>query len=205
MRAVIGYLARAGVIQPAPSAPDRVAGRVVGAWDRNALAVCTRGHAGGHARALAPVPLGLGVGRGRRCRRRGHPAPLRRPLGAGARRARAATSAIRRWSRPRRCAASRQSALGPAADLEGAILESWTRREPGVGRTRASRSCAAGARRRSTKHSYDGLPSYGAYRDLRADDVLAAIDALVAAGRLRLAGGRFPKLEVVGCARLEAA
>ena len=46
------------------------------------------------------------------------------------------------------------------------------------------------------KHSYDGLPSYGAYRDLRADDVGAAIDALLAAGRLRATDARFPKLEV---------
>jgi ATP-dependent DNA helicase RecQ len=47
------------------------------------------------------------------------------------------------------------------------------------------------------KHSYDGLPNYGAYRDLRAEDVLAAIDALIAAGTLRLTVERFPKLEVV--------
>src|SRR6201991_763596 len=37
VRAVVGYLARAGVIQPAPSAPDRVVGRVIGSWDRTSL------------------------------------------------------------------------------------------------------------------------------------------------------------------------
>jgi ATP-dependent DNA helicase RecQ len=46
------------------------------------------------------------------------------------------------------------------------------------------------------KYSYDGLPQYGAFRDLRAGDVLARVDALLRAGRLRSTGGRFPKLEV---------
>src|SRR3954447_22603084 len=40
VRAVVGHLARAGVVQPAPSAPDRVVGRLVGTWDRTTLAVC---------------------------------------------------------------------------------------------------------------------------------------------------------------------
>ncbi len=39
-RAIVGHLARAGMVQPAPSAPDRAVGRVVGAWDRRALALC---------------------------------------------------------------------------------------------------------------------------------------------------------------------
>ena len=53
------------------------------------------------------------------------------------------------------------------------------------------------------KHSYDGLPNYGAYRDLRAEEVLAAIDALLAAGRLRSTGGALP--EARGGVALEAA
>ncbi len=40
IRAVIGYLARAGVILPAPSAPDKLAGRYLGTWDARTLAVC---------------------------------------------------------------------------------------------------------------------------------------------------------------------
>src|SRR4051812_10552743 len=40
VRAIVGYLARAGVVQPAPSAPDRLVGRLVGEWDRHSLAVC---------------------------------------------------------------------------------------------------------------------------------------------------------------------
>src|SRR6201991_1363955 len=40
VRAVVGHLARAGVIQPSPSAPDRLAGRVVGEWNARTLALC---------------------------------------------------------------------------------------------------------------------------------------------------------------------
>jgi len=46
------------------------------------------------------------------------------------------------------------------------------------------------------KYSYDGLEHYGAYGHLRADAVLARVDALLDAGTLRSTGGRFPKLEV---------
>src|SRR6476620_1732679 len=37
VRAIVGYMARAGVLLPAPSSPDRVAGRVIGPWDRTTL------------------------------------------------------------------------------------------------------------------------------------------------------------------------
>ena len=57
---------------------------------------------------------------------------------------------------------------------------------PCVGRARAVEILRGARSKPIVKHSYDGLPGYGAYRDLRAEDVLAAIDALVEAGRLRL-------------------
>jgi ATP-dependent DNA helicase RecQ len=41
VRSVIGHLARAGVLAPAPAPPDRAAGRLVGTWDRRAAALCT--------------------------------------------------------------------------------------------------------------------------------------------------------------------
>ncbi|MDQ6605699.1 MAG: RecQ family ATP-dependent DNA helicase, partial [Actinomycetota bacterium] len=39
-RAIIGHLSRAGIVAPEPSAPDRAVGRLVGAWDARALALC---------------------------------------------------------------------------------------------------------------------------------------------------------------------
>jgi ATP-dependent DNA helicase RecQ len=87
--------------------------------------------------------------------------------------------------------------LAPAADLESAILDVVARAVPGVGRARAVEILRGSRSKAIVKHSYDGLPSYGAYRDLRAEDVAAAIDALVEARRLRLTEARFPKLEAV--------
>jgi ATP-dependent DNA helicase RecQ len=40
VRAILGHLARAGVIQPAPSTPDRARGRVVAEFDGRARAAC---------------------------------------------------------------------------------------------------------------------------------------------------------------------
>src|SRR3954454_7484459 len=40
LRALLGHLTRAGVISPSPSAPDWVAGRILGPFDRRAAALC---------------------------------------------------------------------------------------------------------------------------------------------------------------------
>jgi hypothetical protein len=44
------------------------------------------------------------------------------------------------------------------------------------------------------EYSYDDLAAYGAFAHLRSVDVLGRVDELLAAGRLRSTGGRFPKL-----------
>ena len=175
MRAIVGHLARAGVLQPAPSAPDRVAGRLVGEWDARA-----------RSRAAAPPRRRARASRWRQYRSvwawvegdalppRGDPAPLRRPRGARARRARAATSAIPRCGpRPRaararasagpRQLAQRPVAAGDVADLDEAILETVAAAQPEVGRTRAVEILRGGRSKVVAKYSYDGLPHYGAY------------------------------------------
>ena len=40
VRAVIGHLARAGVLAPAPASPDRAVGQITGGWDGRAAAAC---------------------------------------------------------------------------------------------------------------------------------------------------------------------
>ncbi len=90
--------------------------------------------------------------------------------------------------------AARQSELTPIADLAGAILQVVGAAQPGVGRARCVEVLRGGRSKAIEKHSYDGLPFYGAYRELRAEEVLAAVDALLEAGRLRADGGRHPKL-----------
>src|SRR5947209_20046972 len=58
VRSIVGHLARAGVVHPAPSTPDRLRGRVLSAFDGRAAAACRRGailrHFGDRA---APAPL----------------------------------------------------------------------------------------------------------------------------------------------------
>jgi ATP-dependent DNA helicase RecQ len=90
-----------------------------------------------------------------------------------------------------------QSVLAPATDLEGAILDVVARAVPAVGRVRCAEILRGRRSKAITQHSYDGLPNYGAYRELRAADVLAAIDALLESGQLRATQARFPKLEAV--------
>jgi len=195
VRAVVGYLARAGVVQPAPSAPDRVVGRLVGAWDRGTLAVCKAATQEGTRVRWRQYRSVWAWVEGDGCRRRGilrHFGDRTEPDTAGPCCDVCDPSAV-----PDAPPTVRQSTLPPAADLDSAILDVVARAVPGVGRTRTVEILRGGRSKLIGKHSYDGLPNYGAYRELGADDVLAAIDALVASGRLRTTGGRFPKLEVV--------
>ncbi len=83
----------------------------------------------------------------------------------------------------------------PAGDLDAAILAVVGNAEPAVGRTRAVEILRGGRSKVIQQHSYDGLPPYGTYSHLRADEVLSRVDELLATGTLRSTGGRFPKLE----------
>jgi ATP-dependent DNA helicase RecQ len=194
VRAVVGYLARAGVIQPAPSAPDRAAGRVVSAWDRGSLAVCRAATQEGTRVRWRQYRAVWAWVEGSGCRREGilrHFGDRAAPAPAGP------CCDVCDPTLVPAAPAPRPSASAPAGDLDAAILAVVGAAQPGVGRTRAVEILRGGRSKAIEKHSYDGLPNYGAYRDLRADDVLAAVDALLAAGTLRSAGERFPKLEVV--------
>ena len=170
-----------------------------------ALGAVPHRRAGGHARALAPVPRGVGVGRGRRA--------------AGAR-ASCATSATRRAPAPTgpccdvcdpcararppapagraRVAARRRSAAEADGDLDdGDPRRRRARAEPAVGRTRAVEILRGGRSKVVAKYSYDGLPRYGAFAHLRADEVLERVDALLDARApcARPAGGSRSSLE----------
>jgi ATP-dependent DNA helicase RecQ len=210
-RAIVGHLARAGMIRPAPSPPDRAVGRIVGAWDRAALLTC-RASAGDAQRVRWRQYRAIwAFVEQRACRRRtllrhfgdasapetdpgvsccdvcdpslipaAPPAP-ERAVAAGGR-----AGAPRRVARP---------GVAPAdGDLDAAIFEVVEAAEPAVGRTRAVEILCGGRSKVVEKYSYDGLPTYGTFAHLRRDDVLARVDELLADGRLRSTGGRFPKL-----------
>jgi RecQ family ATP-dependent DNA helicase len=86
---------------------------------------------------------------------------------------------------------------GPTGDLTEAILAVVDAAEPSVGRTRAVEILRGGRSKVVRKYDYDRLPGYGEFAEWRAEDVLAEVDGLIDAGRLRSTGGRFPKLRVV--------
>jgi ATP-dependent DNA helicase RecQ len=208
VRAVVGHLARAGVLQPSPGPPDRVMGRLAGPWDARALAVCrTAAQEGTRARWRQYRAVWAWV-EGDRCRREGilrhfgdraapqplgpccdvcdpslAPAPAPAPARGGAGGGRRAQLA------------HRPAAAGETAALDEAILEVIAAAEPSVGRTRAVEILRGGRSKVLLKHSWDGLPHYGAFAHLTGATVLERVDALLTAGTLRSSGGRYPTLE----------
>jgi ATP-dependent DNA helicase RecQ len=206
VRAIVGHLARAGVVQPSPSAPDRVAGRLVGAWDGKALALCrTSAKEGTNVRWRQYRSVWAWV-EGSRCRREGilrhfgdRSAPA--PAGPCCDVCDPSLAPVPPPPPRRRAAAERPAQLAhrpvDGDALDEAILDVVASAQPEVGRTRAVEILRGGRSKVVQKHSYDGLPHYGAWSHLPADGVLARVDALLQAGTLRSTGGRFPKLEVV--------
>ena len=207
VRAIVGHLARAGVIQPAPSPPDRVAGRIAGAWDGRALVMCrTSAQEGTRVRWRQYRAVWAWV-EGSRCRREGilrHFGDRSAPAPTGAccdvcdpSLAPAPPPAPTRVNahRPAQLA-HRPAAEGELGALDEAILDVVASAQPEVGRTRTVEILRGGRSKVVVKYSYDGLPHYGAWSHLTAATVLERVDALLAAGTIRSTGGRFPKLEV---------
>jgi len=212
-RAVLGHLARAGMIAPEPSAPDRAVGRIMCGWDRALLARCM-----GYAREAERVRWAQYRAvweyvEGQTCRRakllshfgdspRSAPAAgccdvcdrrlaPRPPLIPAT--ARASASAVA----GKDIGARRHVGAGGAAggsDLDSAIVEVVRVAQPPVGRTRAVEILRGSRSKVIAQHGYDRLMLYGAFAHLRSDDVLVRVDELLAAGTLRSTGGRFPKL-----------
>ncbi len=86
------------------------------------------------------------------------------------------------------------------AEIAGAIVAVVEAAAPAVGRTKTVEILRGGRSKALLKYSYDSLPGYGQFADWRAEDVLAEVDALLDAGRLRSTGGRYPTLRVARAA-----
>ena len=97
---------------------------------------------------------------------------------------------------PRRAGGQRETGSGEGDDVHHAILELVQTASPSVGRTRAVEILRGGRSKVVLKYGYDELPGYGEFGEWRADDLLGEVDALIAEGRLRSTGGRYPKLRV---------
>jgi ATP-dependent DNA helicase RecQ len=205
VRAVIGHLVRAGVVRPAPSSPDRIRGRIEGPFDGRARAAC-RSSAGEAQRARWRQYRAVwAFVEGSTCRREtilrhfgdaSPPAPApgvpccdvcdstwlpAAPAAAAA--------------RPRR---SGPSGPPPApGDLDAAIVSVVETADPAVGRTRTVEILRGGRSKALVKSGHDGLPAYGTFDHLTAQQVLRRVDELIGEGRLRSTGGMYPKLQAV--------
>jgi ATP-dependent DNA helicase RecQ len=202
VRAVIGHLARAGVIRPAPSSPDRVRGRIEGPFDSAARAAC-RSSAGDAQRARwAQYRAVWAFVEEKACRR----ATILRHFGDANPPAPQAgvpccdacdPSWVTAFPAVRRDGA-------PAGDLDSAIFSIVQSAAPQVGRTRTVEILRGGRAKALLRNSYDGMPEYGTFDHLTAAQVLGRIDELIAAGRLRTTAGAYPKLQAVDVGRAAA-
>jgi ATP-dependent DNA helicase RecQ len=191
VRAVVGHLVSGGVVQPAPAPMDRLRGRVRKPLDR-AARVAAQTSAGEGARvrwrqyrSIWAFVEGDGCRRGAILRHfgdRAQPAPAGPCCDV--------------------CDASLVPAAPPAAhagaapeQLDDAIVEVVRAARPGVGRTRVVEILRGGRSKVLLRNSWDGLPGYGAFDHLTAKEVLARVDELLAAGRLRSTGGAYPMLK----------
>jgi ATP-dependent DNA helicase RecQ len=197
-RAVLGVLARAGVIVPAPAPVDRAVGRLAGRWDRGAASRCLAMAREAERVRWSQYRAVWSYVEGDDCRRRTLLAHF------GDHSAGRADGACCDVCDPEivpaagsvRPGVARGPATGSASggDLDAAILDVVVSARPPVGRTRTVEILRGGRSRVVGQYAYDALAGYGAFAHLRSEEVLARVDQLLEAGRLRSTGGRFPKL-----------
>jgi len=218
VRAVIGHLARAGVVRPAPSSPDRIRGRLEAPFDGRARAACRTSAGEGQRARWRQYRAVWAFVEGSACRRE----TILRHFGDPAAPAPAAgvpccdvcdpswVPAAPAGGRGRSGTGGRGGANGAngagggrvfsAGDLDDAIVSVVETASPSVGRTRTVEILRGGRSKTIVKNAYDGLEAYGTFDHLTAQQVLVRVDELIGAGRLRSTGGAYPKLQSVAAA-----
>jgi ATP-dependent DNA helicase RecQ len=185
-RAIVGHLARAGVVQPAPSPPDRAVGRLAGEWNRRALLACKASASEGQKVRWRQYRAIWTFVEQRRCRRAallrhfGDVAPPRTDPGVPC--CDVCDPAI---APPGPAAAARRR----DADLDEAILAVIAGAQPSVTRTQIAEILRGSRSRAISQHAWDGLPQYGAFPHLRGEQVTQRVDMLLARGTLRTRQG----------------
>ena len=192
LRALLGHLARAGVIVPSPAPPDRVVGRLSEAgFDRRAAAACRSSvEEGARARWRQYREIWAYV-EGATCRRRAilaHFGDHQEPAPAAG----AACCDV--------CADGLVPELPPPPaeeieSLDDAIVSVARAARPAVGRTTCAEILHGARTKKIDRNSYDGLAAYGTSSHMRRADILARVDDLIAAGRLSTSGGPYPVLQ----------
>jgi ATP-dependent DNA helicase RecQ len=190
LRAILGHLTRAGVVEPAPAAGTRVAGRLVGTYDGAAAARCRTSMEEGIGIRWRQYREIWAYVEGETCRRKA----ILRHFGDN--------------SMPEAdkccdvCAPETRPIAPPPPpevleSLDDAIFSVVRSARPSVGRTACVEILHGGRSKKVQQNSYDGLGAYAMASHMRRADILARVDELIAAGRLASTGGKFPKLKVV--------
>jgi ATP-dependent DNA helicase RecQ len=200
LRALIGHLTRARVVSPSPSAPDRVAGTVLGRFDRRAAALCRASvEEAARARWRQYREIWAYV-ESDACRREA----ILRHFGDRARPERTDRSSPARAS-PAGCCDACDASLrleAPAPDpadiesLDDAILAVAGAARPAVGRVLCAEILHGSRNKKIQRNSYDGLAAYGLSSHMRRADILSRVDELIDEGRLETTGGPYPVLRV---------
>ena len=188
LRALVGHLARAGVIEPAPSSPDRVAGRIVAAFDGRAKALC-RTSVGEAAKARWRQYREIwAYVESESCRRR----TILRHFGDHAEPAPVEAC----------CDACGAALVPPPPPIDAAVIENLDEAivsvarmaKPAVGRTTCAEILHGARTKKIERNAYDGLPAYGTSARMRRADILARIDELIEAKQLGTTSGPYPVL-----------
>jgi ATP-dependent DNA helicase RecQ len=192
LRSLIGHLTRAGVIMPTPSAPDRVAGRILGPFDARAAGLCR-----------------TSVEEGARTRWRQYREIWAYVEGTSCRRA-ALLAHFGDTGRPFRapglpCCDVCDPGIAPTPpppnpqelhDLDDAIVSVASTAQPSVGRTTCAEILHGARTKKIERNSYDGLAAYGVSSHRRRADILARVDELIHDGALETTGGPYPVLRL---------
>ena len=211
VRAIVGHLARAGVLSPSPAPTDRQIGRIDGAYDGRARSLCqTSAKQATKARWAAYRSVWHFV-ETPSCRRVAvlchfgdrdrDAAPLVVPCcdvcnpESIADVVSVEVRATKKGAPSRGRSLAPRAALADSSELDEAIIDLVASAHPQLGRTRAVQVLRGGRSKVIATNHYDELEHYGAFGDLHADDVLGRVDALLADGRIVSSGGRFPKLQ----------
>ncbi len=191
LRALVGHLTRAGVIAPSPSAPDRIAGRVLGRFDGRAAALCRSSiEDAARARWRQYREIWAYV-ENDACRREA----ILRHFGDRAAPARSASGCCDACD-PGLVAVAPPPDPVEIGNLDDAIISVAVAARPAVGRTTCAEILHGSRSKKIQRNSYDGLQAYGVSSHLRRADIVARVDELIEEGRLETTGGPYPVLRL---------
>src|SRR4051812_16821782 len=201
VRAIVGHLARAGVIQPAPSPMDRIRGRVSGPYDGRARALARSSAAEGQRARWRQYRSVWAFVEEPGCRRatilehfgdRAAPAPM-----PGVPCCDVCDPALVPASPSRALAGGSggpRAGTARHASIDAAILSVVRAAKPSIGRTRVAEVLRGGQAKALIRNGWDGLPEYATYVHLSSATVLERIDAMLDDGQLASTGGPRPVL-----------